>query len=267
MAHWGKLSREDLRAFDDDQTKAVLYAMDHGGVGRISSSGHAIIRNETGETMSVSRSSAGRRRLNVARDLVRLFGAEEEPQASAVVQGAFEREPVRATSSVSVAAGGGGGTQTLEQPTIACPAKGCTATFVTEGARYVHVNEQHHKCPEDGCDFVGRVAQSLILHKVRKHTDIDPNDPKYRKKRAAQAVQSEAEGSEQVPYDQGGLPKPVEVATSPTLEANNKLLMIRELLGEDPRVAQLEQQVQDLLRERDDLKAQLSLVREALGLS
>lgn len=256
MAQWKKLTREDLRAFDTEQTKAVLYAMDRGGEGRISSSGHCIIRNNSGQTMSVSRSSGGRRKMNVARDLVRLFGADDAVSASTNGQHDGHTEPARAAPAREDAT-----------PHLTCPARGCDKTFVVEGARYAHIEHMHHRCPVAGCDFVGRVPQSLVLHRLRAHEGVNP--AKNRRKRAAEAVATEAEHYERLPEEAGGAPEPAPttVEESPTVEANNKLLMIRELLGEDPRIAELTRRVQELEKERDDALAQLSLVREAIGLS
>ena len=118
---WRTLTRSDLRTFDDNMTKAVLYAMEHGVVGRISSNGHAIIRNNSGQTMSVSRSAGGNRKANVANDLCRLFGAPVDDPAPRAVQ------PHKIAAAPSA-------TPTDDEPTLTCPANHCTATFVTEGA-------------------------------------------------------------------------------------------------------------------------------------
>lgn len=54
---WRVLTRRELNAFDDSARDAILYAMDHGAVGRISTNGHAILRAPDGRTMSVTRNS------------------------------------------------------------------------------------------------------------------------------------------------------------------------------------------------------------------
>lgn len=267
---WGTLTRTELRAFDEDQTKAILYAMDHGGVGRISNSGHAIIRNQQGQTMSVSRSSGGRRKQNVAADLCRLFGAPDEVLDREATTKAQPNapEPVQLTA-VST---------TEDSPVLGCPAKGCGATFVTEGARYTHVDQLHWKCQEPGCEFVGRVAQSVVLHHTRVHRGINPTGNRSRKSPARKAPALEAVPAATAHNDP---PSPEQPQTPPAPEtapdvvtqeathydAVEVLERVRDALGEDPRIATLQAKVDELVKERDDALAQLSLIREALHLT
>lgn len=49
------LTRGDLLAFDSESTALILEAMSAGCVGRVSSKGHCILHNSTGNTASVSR--------------------------------------------------------------------------------------------------------------------------------------------------------------------------------------------------------------------
>ena len=257
MAQWKTLQRADLKAFDEDMTKAVLYAMEHGAKGRISNNGHAILRNNNGQTMSVSRSSSGgSRKQNVARDLTRLFGGPVT----------VTRRPVETTQM------NGQGTEALgrdvmaNEPNLRCPANGCGYLGATEGAIYSHVQKEHYRC--DHCSFVGKTKQARSLHIARTHEGR--GGPGTRTAKTPAPAVEPAGNDEEPPQ----VPEPTVVPENPTVEANNKLLMIRELLGEDPRLAQMQERVaqqqqtiDDLLRERDDLKAQLALVREALGLS
>lgn len=51
---WGRLTKKDLRGFDDDAQAAILAAVARGARGRVSRRGHAILRNSTGDSMSVT---------------------------------------------------------------------------------------------------------------------------------------------------------------------------------------------------------------------
>ena len=251
MAQWKTLQRTDLKAFDEDMTKMILYAMEHGATGRISNNGHAILRNNDGQTMSVSRSgSGGSRRQNVARDLTRLFGTTPEPTRRGVETAALNGQGSEALGRDVMAC----------EPNLKCPAKGCDYTGVTEGAIYSHVEKYHYRCPE--CSFIGKTAQARSLHHTRTHKGVNP--AKGRTKNPTPTQPETPPASESAP------PQPADEvvrAEAEHYDAVEVLERVREALGEDPRVAKLQRQVDDLLRERDDLKAQLSLVREALGLS
>ncbi len=253
MAQWKKLTRDDVRAFDESQTKAILYAMDHGGVGRISSSGHAIIRNDQGQTMSVSRSSGGRRKMNVARDLCRLFGAPVE-----------EEQKVKVPATVGSSALAPVPEPTDSEP-VRCTVKGCTAQFVTEGARYSHIQQTHYRCPVDGCGYASRTVQGANLHRMRVHEGLNPNKGRKRKPAPEQVARQTGATHDEAKHLLK--PQPVALPQGGDQRDSETVRRIRELLGEDPRVAELRRQVDDLLKERDDLKAQLSLIREALHLS
>lgn len=55
---YASLDRTDLSGFDAQATDLILEAMEAGCTGRISAKGHAILRNNIGDTASVSRHSA-----------------------------------------------------------------------------------------------------------------------------------------------------------------------------------------------------------------
>lgn len=82
---FGQLTHRDLRAFDQRATDLVLTAMDVGCTGRVSSKGHAILRNSAGQTTSVPPTSISLNRSaqNAAADLKRfLEGHATQPEAS-----------------------------------------------------------------------------------------------------------------------------------------------------------------------------------------
>lgn len=271
---WRKLTRKDLRTFDEDMTKAILYAMDCGGVGRVSNNGHAILRNNTGQTMSVSRSaSGGSRKQNVARDLCRVFGApveDSKPSSddSTAVTPPDLRQPV-----------GPHPAEQADEPKLPCPANGCDETFVTEGARYSHANTQHHVCPEPGCGFASMKPNGVGAHRSRKHGYESTAPHKIRERERARqrrndvtspqptpaaAVNGSATTTNRQPAQSVGHISAQQYAAG--VDAANIVNEIRKLLGEDVRVARLQQQVDRLTRERDDARTQLALVKEALHL-
>lgn len=71
-----KLTRADITGgFSDSSIELILLAMEHGGTGRMSSKGHCIIRNDAGQTTSLSRNTGNghKRTGNAAQDIKRLF--------------------------------------------------------------------------------------------------------------------------------------------------------------------------------------------------
>lgn len=262
MTDWRTLTKADLKTFDDHQTKAVLYAMDHGGVGRISSKGHAIIRNQQGQTMSVSRSDGGRRRQAIASDLCRLFGAPVEDEQPRQV-------PPRSIGTAPSAVA-----RNDDEP-VTCPANGCGYVGATQGAVYSHIEKAgHHRCAAPGCDFVSRATQGVVAHRRIVHEGHAPKrgwrKPKVTTTQVAAPTKTPAPAApatspQPVPDSK---PAPDVVNTEAAhYDAVEVLERVREVLGEDPRIAKLQEQVERLTRERDDALAQLSLVREALHLS
>lgn len=115
------------------------------------------------------------------------------------------------------------------EPTLTCPVSTCDAVFVTEGARYSHCEKVHHKCAQPGCGFVGKSAQSIRAHVRIVHEGFRP-----------------AKG------------------TSKVRKVTDTLDQIRELLGEDPRIKELEAQVARLEKANDELRKQLAKIKEAL---
>lgn len=263
---WKTLTRRDLTTFDTFATDAVLTAMQLGGVGRIGSRGHATIRGRNGSTMSVSRdTSAPNCQGNVMADLRRTF-----PEL---------RNNAPNTKDISVST------------MVVCPAKGCDQTFPTLGAANKHVHDEHYICTWEGCSlgpdggpFVGRTKQSTAGHINIRHRGNKPwlvNPEKAAAGRAATFARKQAEkraANQQVapvieltPATKSGTPLPdlgpvddegaQHIAPLPSApsEAEAKLALIQEILGQDPEVVKLRKEVADL-------KAHLALVREAVGL-
>jgi hypothetical protein len=238
---WKKLNRGDLKVFDDDQAKLVMYAMEKGGQGRISAEGHAIIRNRAGLTMSVARKGNGRRHANAAADLVRLFGPIEEAP----------KDKVKEQPDVQTIVPKGG------DEIFHCPGTGCKETFVTEGARYSHIAKAHpFKCEE--CPRVFDSEQGRKLHVTRTHRGRNWGGP-HRRSLELKVIEHPEPA-----------PTPDEPLQLPELTADLQLEMIRDILGVDPRVlelnrrnAELFEELEAVKAERDELKAKLELIQEA----
>jgi hypothetical protein len=69
------VTRGDLRHFDGEATRLILWAQEQGARVKISKRGHAIIYGPNGGTAAVSSKSTGRNRSsqNTAADVRRLF--------------------------------------------------------------------------------------------------------------------------------------------------------------------------------------------------
>ncbi|NKY96577.1 hypothetical protein [Nocardiopsis alborubida] len=83
---FGQLTHRDLKAFDQRAARLVLDAIDAGCTGRVSSKGHAILRNNAGQTASVppTSTSPNRSAQNAEADIKRLLeghAARSEPSS------------------------------------------------------------------------------------------------------------------------------------------------------------------------------------------
>lgn len=247
---WYRVTKGELRQrrFDDHAIDTIMYAMDRGGLCRISSRGHAILRNPvTGETMGVSPDSTKSR--DVTRNGSRKIFPTQEIEAVAPAESKAEPEPAADEFAVM----------------IPCPAKGspgCDREFATEGARYAHVQAEHFTCTEEGCSDVfisprARAGHVGILHRGRH--------PRALHKAAVSKLQPEG----------GDRPQSSAATTDSEI-----LAAIRTALGEDPRLLasyqdverltgqliQVQEEATALRKERDDLKARMDLITEATKL-
>lgn len=167
-ANFKKLLRTDLRAFDTRAQDLILGAMERGGRGRISTKGHAILRSPNGQTMSVSRNTAtgNRSYQNMEADFRRCFGdlpCENETSGSLALAPPLPEIAQR-------------------DPDLECPLEGCEAVFVTEGARYSHVQKEHYPCKKPGCPAVFDAASKAsghynVLHRREELRNIPAECP------------------------------------------------------------------------------------------
>lgn len=276
---WKRLTRRDLTTFDDFATKAVLTAMEQGGLGAIAKNGHAKIRGKNGAAMIIARdTSAPHCQGNVVKALRRTF-----PD----LNGTTQKDITMTTTSPTIDL----------QSMLECPAKGCDIRFATADLRDAHVTSEHVVCKWEGCDygpdggaFVGRTNQAIAGHTNTRHRGNKPWEANReqaavnraatmaRKRHnreevaagsaalmaaAAQATlasnAAELNGFAKAAAEANGevSARPLDVPVD--ADAEVKLALIREILGDDEEVAKLKKKLADL-------KAQMALVREAAGL-
>ena len=243
-----RLGRNDLRGFNEDAIRIITAAMNAGGTGRVSSRNHCIIRGPQGGTLSVAMgiTKANRGIQNAAAEFRRVFGMEwtdvEKP-----------REAQSQTSEDLAPAPSLGD----PHPTLTCPVKTCEAVFVTEGARYDHCQKIHHPCRKPGCQHVSPTVQGEISHYKIVHLDEAPRRgvTKAAKKKKPAAKKAAA-------------PQPAAV-----VKEGEVLKQIRHLLGDDPRLVELQaenRRLQEALGKAEartaELDAKLKLLKEALEL-
>lgn len=333
---WKKLTRRDLTKFDDVATKAILTAMERGGIGRVSARGHATIRaSESSGTMSISgNTSAPHIVQNIQADLNRLFpepAPTKDPSMNGDVTPTFTSpaDTFELPGATIISENGRTADVTPDEELLPCLAKGCDKEFVTGGARYAHIRDDHATCEWEGPDaehddpsytcnmapdgtaFVGMGKQSVAGHVNIHHRGNKPwlhRDPSGYKASARKGAETRAAKLAAERAKEAGRQQLVAMAAAaattpepqPSLEtapptkdapkARNvsapkadtsttehrglpqgkvthrpttpaaQLAAIRAILGDDPKVAKLQAEV-------DELKAHLDLVREALNLN
>lgn len=278
---WKRLFRTDLKTFDDRATELVLAAMDRGAMGRISSKGHAILRGPDGQTMSVSRNtgSGNRGRQNMEAEFVRIFGPlEVRALPRAVGDSVSIEHPL---------------VPTRETVMIACPLDSCDAEFVTEGARYTHVQREHFPCKEPGCQRVFDNATKASGHfnvthgrKVWQDEPAECKDCDWTGTRAglgghrAQAhgngnrrVKAKPEAKPEVPQKSASSDSAPPVQAKAPSKDSFRLAMEALAQAHDEalarakadRVHELEARVSELEAKNSELEARLALLKEALN--
>jgi hypothetical protein len=159
-----KLTRQDLTQFDTESTKLILKAMELGGLGRVSSKGHAILRSPGGQTMSVSRKfkSGNRSGQNITATFKRFFGPYMDAETQAAADEA-EKEMV-ASNAIADSAPHPHGDD------FDCPIENCPdGPFATEGALYTHTRSAHEVClecnpPRVLANKLGKMGHDRIVH-------------------------------------------------------------------------------------------------------
>ncbi len=300
---WKKLTRNDLVNFDDIATDAVLTAMSLGAIGRITGRGHFNIRGRDRQTMSVTHNtSAPRVQQSIEQDLRRLFPElrEKKIKESVNMEGELSTTLI---PTVKVPEATNGSVMTEEM--LECPVKDCDKEFVTDGALYAHVRDDHATCTEtvmpdgthsDGCHFglngaayVGMDGRAVAGHVNIQHYGNKPWTKRDNSFEARQKAALKGAATKALKAKKAATPKPTPVAKvmpeqvavpvtkvaeskesehrglpqgdvkhQPTTPAA-KLAAIRAILGDDPKVAALQAEV-------EELRAHLDLVREALSL-
>jgi hypothetical protein len=286
MAEYGQLTRSDLAAFDKEATGLILSAIAAGCTGNVSRRTHAILRNAAGDTMSVQRKLAtgNRSSQNTRSEYKKFMAAHTEAlEAQGVTPTPVEVEPEEAPAEDFWFC-------TLCQESL--PLSGQDEST----AQQAHMAEVHPKytfCPECGAlvKKQGLGPHINMAHKVtteqRRANAIKAGETRRRAReeaeKAAQEAQEPAEEPVSPPVEeitdeqvaeilehpdepQIELPEP-EISHQFAVETIEK---IRNLLGKDPRVVELEAQIVVITEERDaaikakgELEAKLALMREA----
>lgn len=144
---------------------------------------------------------------------------------------------------------------------VKCTAKGCNKVFATEGARYSHVERDHAKCRVPGCGFAAIDNRGEAAH--------------YRMHHKGEAAKQRARVVEKQRVEAPKAPEPAASteALSKQSEERKQLSRIRDILGPDPRVKDLQRRLEQCgaALERantriGELEAKLKLMKEALEL-
>lgn len=238
--NWIRLSAADLKTFDDNQRKIVLTAMERGGLGRISSKGHALIRNKDGAQFTVSSNSNRMGMVRATSQLNRYFPVEPMELPTVTLDGLDSnghqppghQPPPDFEENLAEALG--------TEPRFECPALDCDRSFAT--------------------------LQGLRMHNTRTHLKkgVQAGDKKASKEEPTPVVET--------PVPETPAPDEADLMEKLIAEQSAKLQAIHKILGEDERIGKLEaevaglrEEVRDLRTERDELQAKLDLVKEAFG--
>lgn len=226
-----RLTRADLITFDREAKDLILEAMDVGCLGRISSKGHCILRNNAGGSTSIPRnmSSPNRTAQNARADMKRLFAAHGNTFSRW-----FDDLP-----------GGLPADQLLE------------ISFNETDEPFFNAVPAQDLEPEPGP--TSPEPQPLRRTLRSSHLRIAPEPGQEAEADMSAQPEDQDPNSEQIPVPHSTIKSPEEVLAS-----------IRDALGEDPRVAVLERRVTELKKalaketERaDEAQSRLGLIKEA----
>jgi hypothetical protein len=256
-----QLTRADLGTFDREATELVLEAMRAGCVGRVSSRGHAILRNNAGGSVSVPRNmtSPNRTAQNARADMKRLLGGHRADHA---VSAADRRPRGKRQMTVAVA-------------------------FVEHPAAFSRwFDAQPEGLPADqlievSFDGAGEPAFQAVPVDAPAQPDApeqdqpEPATARPTRRRGHLMLAPEpgqeaeddmtAEAKEDLPFA-----TPIPDAAVGDASAEAVLERVRTALGEDPRVTALQRRIVGLeaelaaqTRRADDAEVRLGLIREA----
>ena len=276
------LERKDLRSFDAEATKMILDAIAAGCTGRVSSKGHAILRNPAGSTVSISRDlrTPNRSAQNTRADYRRFMATLETP-----VNGTAPEVTAEVVSEPS---------EPSDDGKVPCPDCGEPVNVRGLGAHRAFAHKgvkpaRRRTAPDPDLPGLEPVPDTMVRHFKGKGgytatryavntegtewwcrfpgcgrtiTDQKSLGGHQRGHTAVLRKAEKAAAEEPTPK-----PDVVQNVTDTVAVVD----AIRELLGKDPRVVELEHDVARLTTERDeavkhaaDLDAKLSLLRETL---
>lgn len=295
---WKKLTRKDLATFDTFATDAVLTAMELGGVGKIRTNGHAAIRGENRATMTIARdTSAPHCQGNVLADLKRAFpqlrtnGATKE---EVTVSSKPTTDTATRTTTEMLDCPAKGCEEKFssmnrlrehikESEHAVCKEEGCD--YGPNGGPYIsltwhgvagHTNVRHKGnqpwLQNQAKAAVKRAATVKAKREAREAAELSPVAEVMSNGQMSPVAEVMSNGhvptattypmDVTAPYT-GPYASEDTVKAPPAVpsasDAETKLALIQEILGENPEVARLQ-------KELADVKALLALVREAVGL-
>ncbi|MFF1880238.1 hypothetical protein ACFVVC_02050 [Pseudarthrobacter sp. NPDC058196] len=256
-----RLTRADLVTFDREATDLVLEAMQAGCVGRVSSRGHAILRNNAGGSVAVPRNmtSPNRTAQNARADVKRLLTGHRSGDTASTA----DRTP-RGRAQMTVAAAFVQHPSAFSRWFDAQP-QGLPADQLIEVSFEEACEPVFQAVPFDvPAQLIAREPDKPEPATVRRthrrgHLMIAPEP--------GQEVEDDmtAQAREEAPF-QAHAPDPAPEEASPEAV----LERVRSALGEDPRVAALklristlEAELADQTRRADDAEVRLGLIREA----
>lgn len=254
-----RLRRVDMKGFDQRAQNLVLMAMERGGEGRISTKGHAILRSPNGQTMSVSRNTAqgNRSYLNMEADFRRCFG--DLPVEDSATQGSLALAPPLPELA-------------QRDPDLECPLDSCEAVFVTEGARYDHVQKKHYPCKEPGCQRVFDAPHKASGHYNLTHTRVLKETPcdvrgcefvaKSKNGLGIHKAKSHKAKPKKVPQQRKAPTTPAVTKATPDAEA--MIARIREVVATDEERA-LREQLDAANARIKELEAKLARIKQDLS--
>lgn len=253
-----QLTRADLITFDREAKDLILEAMDVGCLGRVSSKGHCILRNNAGGSTSIPRNmtSPNRTAQNARAKMKRLLADHQSDPGASVSD--LPRRTQRMTVAQAFIEHANTFSRWLDDLPGGLPADQLLEISFDEADEpsFNPVSTREPKPEPRPVD-----TETLSLQRTRRtnHLKIAPEP----------GQEAEPDMSAQ-PEEQDPKPKPVPVPRSTVSSSEEVLARVRDALGEDPRVAVLKSRVteleKDLAKETeraDEAHSRLRLIQEA----
>lgn len=232
-----RLTREELRAFDREAKDMILDAMEAGCLGRVSSKGHVILRNNTGGTASVPRnlSSANRAGQNARADMRKLLAQHRKEIPAEEISLRIPTETRKTTVHAALSQFGAPFVRWLDSQPGGLPAEAEIEAEVTnDGTASFSVISIPKPTPVEKSDSVEASASAPVQPAPVAAT---PTTKTEKPVTAVRSVKTRPKNP---------TPAPSPTASTSTTSAEDTLRRIRDVLGDDPQVLELKTQVIEL---------------------